>query len=67
MNNTKNNDHEFTQKIHNQIFDIMDIMKNKYKDYPQYQVIMQSLTKVAVEINSIRITEISGNQSNNNN
>lgn len=47
-----------TDEIHQLIFDVMKQIKEGYSDYPQYPVIMQSLSKVATELNNIRIIDI---------
>jgi hypothetical protein len=47
-----------TGEIHQLIFDVMKQIKEGYSGYPQYQVIMQSLSKVATELNNIRIIDI---------
>lgn len=49
-----------TEDIHQSVFEIMKQIKDGYQDYPQYPVIMQSLSKVATELNAIRISDITG-------
>ncbi len=51
---------ETSENLQNSVLKIMYVMKEKYREYPEFKTIMMNLTTVSKELNSIRIKEITG-------